>query len=103
MTIPVDLVALAALLLVDRLLVSRVARHAYAFWALQAVNLGAAAWFAVMGIAGIEGVPLVRWLVVVILLFHVVQGWSIRSRLRWEDERRRSERAIRQGRPPFDD
>lgn len=103
MNVPPDLVALAALFLADRLLVPRFLRVEAVFWSFQALNLAAAGWFAVRGIAGLGHLPMVKWLVVAMIAFHMVMGFSMRSRARWEDERRRSERAIRQGRPPFED
>lgn len=73
---PFDLALLAGLLVANRTVMQEVRRRAI-FWAFQAVNLAAAAWFALVGIAGLEAFPIARWLVAGLLVFHAVQNVAV--------------------------
>lgn len=76
---PWEVLALAALLAVNRLLVPLVLLRAPPFWILQAVNLAAALFVVIFGMPGLAAFPAVKWLVVGIVVFHLVQNLALRS------------------------
>ena len=75
---PWDLVVLVVLVVVHRSVVPSL-RSSSAFWTFQAVNVGAAVWFAVYGVNGTADVPIVKVLVPGLLIFHGIQNIAVRS------------------------
>ena len=75
---PIDLACFAGLLLANRTIVPEL-KNRYAFWTFQAVNLGAAGWFAFRGVEGLETYPVASWLVAGLLVFHGVQNAVVYS------------------------
>lgn len=104
MTVPLDVLALAALVTVDRLVVPRVLHLPWAFLSIQALNAAGVVYVLGWGLPGIEHVWAVRWLVAALLVFHIGANLSRRAQARWERERDEAERR-RWGerRPPPDD
>lgn len=82
MTPPWELVALAALLLANRVLIVRYADRDAVYWPLQVADVAAAGWVAWAGLPGSDHTPVVRWLVAALMVFHVVQNAALRSRQR---------------------
>ncbi len=75
---PWDLLMLAAILLANRTVVPSLKVPAM-FWAFQAVNLAAAAWFAIFGIIGMADFPVAQFVVAALLVFHAVQNLFVRK------------------------
>lgn len=65
-----DLVVAACIVLVNRMLAPRVLRFAIAFWAIQALNIAGAAWFAIRGFDGLAHYPIAGWAVAVLYMLH---------------------------------
>ncbi len=80
--IPPELLALALLFAVNRLVLPRFLRVAPVFWLVNALNLGAAVLIYVRGFPRMEGDVAVRLLVGTLLLFHIAQNLALRSRAR---------------------
>lgn len=74
---PWDFGALVVVLLLNRTLVPSLKRPV-AFWCFQALTVGTAAWFVVFGIEGLGRVPVAKWVVAGLLVFHAVQNVVIR-------------------------
>lgn len=81
------LVGLAALLAVNRLALPRVAHRDVLFVPLVGVNIVLAGYVALIGLPGLEGVGVVRWVVTALLAMHVALAFSERSKARWNAER----------------
>lgn len=75
---PYDLAGLAILLLLNRTVVPSL-QHAGAFWTFVAIDVAAAAYFAVVGVQGLHGFPVVNWIVAGLLCFHAVQNVLLRG------------------------
>ena len=86
---PWDLLALAALLAVNRLGGSCAVAHPVSYWALQTLDAAGIALVLTYGLPGTEGQPVVKWFVAVVIAFHVVQNFSARSHRVQRLERRR--------------
>lgn len=101
---PVELVVLAVLLLVNRLVIPGQAQNLVVYTLIQLADLLAAAVVLWRGLPGLDAFPVVRWLVAGLLVFHVAQNASIRSRKQHDAEMRTSERelhrTLRQTREP---
>jgi hypothetical protein len=54
-------------------------KSAAIFWAFQAVTVGAAGWFAWRGLDGLDRVPIAKWVVAGLLVFHAVQNYVVRQ------------------------
>ncbi|MFN7143537.1 MAG: hypothetical protein ACK4YP_07175 [Myxococcota bacterium] len=89
---PWEVLVLAALLAVNRLLVPMTYTRPAAFWAIQAVDVALAVLVAVYGVPGLEAFRSVGWLIAGLLVFHVLQNIALRSQARAKREREEGER-----------
>jgi hypothetical protein len=103
----VALLALAALLLVNRVVMPRVAHQAPAFWGLFALNAALLGWVVAMGVPGTGGHGPARWVVAALLTYHLILYVQTRARGRaaatsFEEERAllRQLREAREAAPP---
>lgn len=104
-TFPWEVLVLAALLAVNRLVVPMTFTRPAAFWAIQAVDVVLAVLVAVFGIPGLEAYRSVGWLIAGLLAFHVLQNIALRSqalakRAREEGERERLRKLRSMGEDP---
>ncbi len=76
-TPPWDLALLVGVLVANRSLVRWFPATLF-FWGFQGVIAATAIYFGVQGIGGLEHVQAVRWLVVGLLVFHLVQNVALR-------------------------
>ncbi len=90
----VPLVALAGLLLVNRVVMPRVAHRDVAFAALFTVNLVVLVLVAWKGMPGTGGHGPARWVIVALLVYHLVLYVQTRMRLRDEARSLAEERAL---------
>jgi hypothetical protein len=86
---PWDLLALAALLAVNRLGGAYAVAHPVSYWSLQAVDAVGIGLVLAFGLPGTDGQPVVKWFVAVVIAFHIVQNFSARSLRVQRLERRR--------------
>lgn len=93
MNYPWELMALAALLMGNRLAVRLAEKRPAVFWGMQGLNAVGAVLVGWFGISGMENFPIANWMVVGLLGFHMVQNHSLRERIRLE---RRSEEQFRE-------
>ena len=77
-----DLLGLALLFAVDRLVTPRVTGRPWLFWPLVGLDVAVAAYVMLFGLPGVEGLWVVRWLVAILLVFHAVQNVSTWDRTR---------------------
>lgn len=75
---PWDFGLLVLVLLLNRTLVPSLKQPAL-FWAFEAFTVGSAVWFAWRGIDGLERVPVAKWVVAGLLVFHAVQNYVVRK------------------------
>ena len=75
---PWDIALLAGVLLANRTVVPSL-KHIALFWAFQALTFGAALLFVVRGIDGLDRVPVAKWVVAGLLVFHAVQNIVVRQ------------------------
>lgn len=80
--IPPELLLLALLFAVNRLVVPRVLQYAAAFWLVNGLDVAAAVYVYVRGFPGIEDQTAARLLIGTLLLFHVAQNLALRTRER---------------------
>lgn len=88
------LVALAGLLLVNRVLMPRLAPRPAAFWALFGVNVAVLVLVVWKGMPGTGGHGPARWVIAVLLVYHLVLYLQTRARLRDEGHSLEDERAL---------
>ncbi len=92
MDVPWEVVVLAAVLGLNRLVARVVVDRPVLYWGVQALNATLAGLVAVYGLPALSGFPAVSWLVSGLLLFHSVQNLAHRSQLRSAARRARAER-----------
>ncbi len=80
--IPPELLLLAVLFAVNRLVLPRVLQNAPVFWLVNALDVAGAVYIYVRGFPGMEDQTAVRLLIGTLLLFHVAQNLSLRARER---------------------
>jgi hypothetical protein len=83
---PWELLALAALLAVNRAIVPRVLKRAWLFWAIQGLDVVAAGLVILVGMPGMERYHVVNWMIAALLVFHIVQNLAQRDRAKLHDE-----------------
>jgi hypothetical protein len=91
-TFPWDILVLAAVLAVNRLAVPGSLFKPGLFWAIQAMNIGLAAYVALVGLPGVAGFPSVGWIVAALLTFHTFQNLTVRSAALHKRDREAAER-----------
>jgi hypothetical protein len=89
---PAELIVLAVLLLINRLVVPTQALNTPVYGAIQLANGAAGVYALFVGVPGLDRYPVVGWMVGGLLLFHVAQNASIRSRKRHDLEMREADR-----------
>lgn len=103
---PYEILALAVLFAVNRLVTPRVLTIPAAFFLINALDLIAAIWIYSRGLPGLEDSWAVRLLVGTLLLFHIVQNLALRARAREKQadtaERRRAQFRQVNGQDPTD-
>lgn len=87
---PWEVIVLAVVLGINRLAIHAAAKRPALFWGIQLLDAALAVLVLVFGMPGLQHLPGVAWLVAAILVFHLVQNFSIRSRA-LHDERRKAE------------
>ncbi len=75
---PWDFGLLVMVLLANRTIVPSL-KAAPMFWAFQAVTVATAGWFIWNGIDGLDRVPIAKWVVAGLLVFHAVQNFVVRQ------------------------
>lgn len=80
--IPPELLLLALLFAVNRLVLPRVLQNAPVFWLVNALDVAGAVYVYVRGFPGLEDQAAVRLLIGTLLLFHVAQNLALRARAR---------------------
>lgn len=88
---PPELMLLAGLLFVNRLVIPSQVLVTPVYLAVQAMDVAAAVGVAWVGLPGLEEYPVVTWMIVILLGFHVAQNASVRSRKRHDQEMRAAE------------
>lgn len=83
------LVGLIVLLTLNRLLLPRLVRLAWAFWPFLALDAAVLVYVGWRGFPGIEAATSARWIVAALLAVHIAQALSTWDRARWDDEKRR--------------
>lgn len=68
----------AGIVVLNRILSPRFVRLTLVFHAMQLVNLGAAAWFALRGFDGLPAFPIAGWAVAVLYLLHFGRNLAAR-------------------------
>lgn len=91
---PRELMLLAGLLLMNRLIIPAQALVTPVYVAVQAMNVAAAVGVAWVGLPGLEAYPVVKWMIVILLVFHVVQNASVRYRKLHDLQIRKEEREL---------
>ncbi len=92
---PLELLALAALFAVNRLVVRRFLLVAPGFWALIALDVFAAGYVYLFGVPGLEdGLP-VRLLVGTVVVFHIATNFAARARAKDIAENTEERRRVR--------
>lgn len=91
---PWEVVVLAVVLALNRLVVPGAVRRPPVFWGVQALNAALALGVVIFGVPGLEGYPAVSWLIAGLLAFHIVQNLTLRSRVLGEARRRADEREL---------
>jgi hypothetical protein len=89
---PVELVALAALLLVNRMVIPSQALRGAVFWPIQVADAAAALYVVFVGLPDLDRFPVVGWMVAGLLVFHIAQNLSIRSRKQHDIDMREADR-----------
>ncbi len=77
---PRELMLLAGLLLMNRLVIPSQVLVTPVYYAVQAMDVAAAVGVAWVGLPGLDEFPVVRWMIVILLAFHVAQNASVRYR-----------------------
>lgn len=80
--VPPELIVLAMVFAVDRLLTPRMVRYPAVFWPLVGVDLVGAGYVLILGLPGMEELAVVRWLIGLLLVFHAIQNIAIWNRSR---------------------
>lgn len=80
--IPPELLLLALLFAVNRLVLPRVLNIGLVFWTINGLDVAAAVWIYARGFPGMEQYLAVRLLIGTLLLFHVAQNLALRNRAR---------------------
>lgn len=80
--IPPELLLLALLFAVNRLVLPRVLNIGVVFWTINVLDVAAAVWIYARGFPGMEQYLAVRLLIGTLLLFHVAQNLALRHRAR---------------------
>jgi hypothetical protein len=75
---PWEVVVLAVVLAVNRLIVPATYTRAAAFWALQVMNLSLAVVVVMVGLPGLANYPVVNWMIAGLLAFHAFQNIALR-------------------------
>ncbi len=83
---PWEAVVLSLVLLGNRVALRLSHRRVAIFWSIQAINLGCIGYVLGVGIGGMEDHAIVNWVVAALLVFHIAQNFSLRSRSRLADE-----------------
>lgn len=84
---PLDLLAAAALLLANRFVAPALLRKPLVYYSLQAVDVGAVAWFALRGVAGLEHMLVPGLVIAGLFAMHIVVNASRRGRALAADPR----------------
>jgi len=80
--IPPELLLLALLFAVNRLVLPRVLEYSAVFWLVNGLDVVGAGYVYVRGFPGMEDQTAVRLLIGTLLLFHVAQNLALRTRER---------------------
>lgn len=75
---PWEVVVLAVVLAINRLLVPATYTRPAAFWAIQAGNAVLAIAIIVVGLPGLANFPVVNWMIAGLLAFHAFQNIALR-------------------------